>query len=142
MSSSGDVGWLATQAGGAMTILEARRRGLPRVRPSYTVAFQVGAAEGTLTAGTHADGQLGEIFLRLGKQGSTMAGLTEAFSIVTSLALQHGVPLELITARLRGLRFEPSGLTDDPEIGEVTSIVDYVARRLSTDFAPEAHPIG
>src|SRR5262245_58625137 len=86
------------------------RRRLPRVRPSYTMSFQGGGADGTLTAGAHPDGQLGEIFLRLGKQGSTLAGLAEAFSIVASLALQHGVPLELIASRLRGLRFEPAGL--------------------------------
>jgi ribonucleoside-diphosphate reductase alpha chain len=115
----------------------AERRRLPRIRPSYTVSFQVGGAEGTLTAGAHPDGQLGEIFLRLGKQGSTLAGLAEAFSIVTSLALQHGVPLELIAARLRGLRFEPAGPTDDHEIPEATSVMDYVARRLAADFSME-----
>jgi ribonucleoside-diphosphate reductase alpha chain len=110
------------------------RRRLPRIRPSYTVSFEVGGADGTLTAGAHHDGQLGEVFLRLGKQGSTLAGLAEAFSIVTSLALQHGVPVDLIAERLRGLRFEPAGLTDDREIPEATSVMDYVARRLATDF--------
>ncbi len=118
-------------------VIRAQRRRLPRIRPSYTVSFQVGGAEGTLTAGAHLDGQLGEIFLRLGKQGSTLAGLAEAFSIVTSLALQHGVPVELIAARLRGLRFEPAGLTDDHEIPEVTSVMDYVARRLAADFSTD-----
>ncbi|NJC71625.1 hypothetical protein HC031_18145 [Planosporangium thailandense] len=103
------------------------------------MAFQVGGAEGTLTAGAHADGQLGEIFLRLGKQGSTMAGLAEAFSIVTSLALQHGVPMELIAERLRGLEFEPAGFTDDQEIPEATSVMDYVVRRLTADFVPDRH---
>ncbi len=117
--------------------VRAERRRLPRIRPSYTVSFQVGGAEGTLTAGVHADGQLGEIFLRLGKQGSTLAGLAEAFSIVTSLALQHGVPLELIAERLRGLRFEPAGLTDDHEVPEATSVMDYVARRLAADFSTD-----
>jgi ribonucleoside-diphosphate reductase alpha chain len=115
--------------------VRTERRRLPRVRPSYTLSFQVGGAEGTLTAGAHPDGELGEIFLRLGKQGSTLAGLAEAFSIVTSLALQHGVPLGLIAARLRGLRFEPAGLTDDHEIPDATSVMDYVARRLVTDFS-------
>ncbi|HKT01764.1 MAG TPA: hypothetical protein VJT31_19740 [Rugosimonospora sp.] len=112
------------------------RRHLPRVRPSQTFSFQVGGAEGTLTAGAHPDGQLGEIFLRWGKQGSATAGLTEAFSIVTSLALQHGVPVETIASRLRGLRFEPAGPTDDPEIPEATSVLDYIARRLLADFPP------
>jgi hypothetical protein len=68
----------------------AERRRLPRTRPSYTVSFQVGGAEGTFTAGAHLDGQLGEIFLRLGKQGSTLAGLAEAFSIVTSMPHASG----------------------------------------------------
>jgi ribonucleoside-diphosphate reductase alpha chain len=117
--------------------LRTERRRLPRIRPSYTVSFQIGGAEGTLTAGAHADGQLGEIFLRLGKQGSTLAGLAEALSIVTSLALQHGVPLELIVERLRGLRFEPAGPTDDQEIPQATSVMDYVARRLAADFTTD-----
>jgi len=136
--------WLC--CGGVMTVavrsprsvaVRAERRRLPRIRPAYTVSFQVGDAEGTLTAGVHPDGQLGEIFLRLGKQGSTLAGLAEAFSIVTSLALQHGVPLELIAERLRGLRFEPAGLTDDQEIPEATSVMDYLARRLAADFSTD-----
>lgn len=112
----------------------ASRRRLPRIRPSYTVSFDLGGAEGSLTAGAHSDGQLGEIFLRLGKQGSSLAGLTEAFSIVTSLALQHGVPLELIVRRLQGLRFEPAGPTDDEDVPQATSVMDYVARRLARDF--------
>lgn len=111
-----------------------KRRELPRTRRSSTLSFSVGCADGTLTAGTHPDGELGEIFLRMGKQGSTLAGLAEAFSIVASLALQHGVSVDMIAARLKGLRFEPAGLTDDPEIPEATSIADYVARRLAADF--------
>ena len=132
--------------GGVMTVsvvssrsvvLRQERRRLPRVRSSYTVSFEVGGAPGTLTAGAHPDGQLGEIFLRLGKQGSTLAGLAEAFSIVTSLGLQHGVPPELLVSRLRGLRFEPAGFTDDAEIPTATSVMDYVARRLAADFSIE-----
>jgi ribonucleoside-diphosphate reductase alpha chain len=115
----------------------AERRHLPRTRTSYTISFAMGGADGTMTAGAHPDGQLGEIFLRMGKQGSTMAGLAEAFSIVTSLALQHGVPLELIVERLRGLRFDPAGVTGDGEVPEATSVVDYLARRLAHDFLPD-----
>lgn len=125
---------MTVAVGGPRPPVERRR--LPRARRSYTVSFQVGGSEGTLTAGAHLDGQLGEIFLRLGKQGSTLAGLAEAFSIVTSLALQYGAPVELIFERLRGQRFEPAGLTDDHEIPEATSIMDYVARRLAADFVP------
>jgi ribonucleoside-diphosphate reductase alpha chain len=110
------------------------RRRLPRSRVSHTTSFQIGGAEGSLTAGTHDDGQLGEIFLRLGKQGSTLAGLAEAFSIVTSLALQYGVPLDLVVDRLRGLRFEPAGVTDDSDVPKAASVIDYVARRLEADF--------
>jgi ribonucleoside-diphosphate reductase alpha chain len=101
------------------------------------MSFTVGGAEGSLTAGVHTDGQLGEIFLRMGKQGSTLAGLAEAFSIVTSLALQHGVPVTLLADRLRGLRFEPAGWTDDEQIPQAASVMDYLARRLAMDFAPE-----
>ena len=117
-------------------VVSVERRRLPRVRRSYTVSFEVGGAEGTLTAGAHLDGALGEIFLRLGKQGSTLAGVAEAFGIVTSLALQYGAPLEVIVERLRGLHFEPAGFTDDDEIPEATSVMDYIARRLAADFAP------
>ena len=111
---------------------------LPRTRPAYTVSFEVGGAEGTFTAGVRADGRPAEIFLRMGKHGSTLSGLAEAFSIVTSLALQYGVPVELIVERLRGLRFEPAGWTDDEQIPEATSVVDYVGRRLALDFLPRA----
>lgn len=114
----------------------ARPRPLPRTRPAYTVSFAVGGAEGSFTAGVQSDGQPGEITLRMGKHGSTLAGLAEAFSIVTSLALQHGVPVELIAERLRGLRFEPAGWTDDDQIPEATSVMDYVGRRLALDFVP------
>jgi ribonucleoside-diphosphate reductase alpha chain len=112
----------------------AERRQLPRTRTSYSISFAMGEVDGTMTAGAHPDGQLGEIFLRMGKQGSTEAGLAEAFSIVTSLALQHGVPLDLIVERLRLLRFDPAGATGDAEVPEATSIVDYLARRLAHDF--------
>jgi ribonucleoside-diphosphate reductase alpha chain len=117
-----------------MTLAVPERRHLPRTRTSYTVSFAMDGVDGTMTAGAHPDGQLGEIFLRMGKQGSTVAGLAEAFSIVTSLALQHGVPLDLIVERLRLLRFDPAGATGDTEVPEATSIVDYLARRLAHDF--------
>jgi ribonucleoside-diphosphate reductase alpha chain len=117
-----------------LPMVRSERRRLPRTRRSYTLSFSVGGADGTLTAGTHADGQLGEIFLRMGKQGSTLAGLAEAFSIVSSLALQHGVPVELLVSRLKGLQFEPAGLTDDQEVPQASSVMDYIARRLAADF--------
>jgi len=78
---------------------------MPRARRSSTVA--VAGAEGSLTTGTHPDGQLGEVVLRMGRQGSTLAGSAEAFSAVTTLALQYGAPTDLLVEQLRGLRFNP-----------------------------------
>lgn len=117
-----------------MAATEAVRRRVPRERVSQTRQFVIGGAEGTLTTGTQDDGQLGEIFLRIGKQGSTLSGLAEALSIVTSLALQYGTPLDLIAQHLQGTRFEPAGLTDDTEVPEVSSLLDYLGRRLAIDF--------
>lgn len=105
-------------------------------RPSYTLAVQVGAEEATLTAATDAAGRLTAIDLRTGKHGSTLSGMTDALATAMTLALQRGAPLGTITAPLAGMRFEPSGRTDDPDIPHVTSIADYVARRLTADFAP------
>lgn len=134
MSSATPASHSIPAQSGTSVATGSHRRHLPRVRSSYTVAFNVGGAEGSLTAGTQPDGQLGEIFLRLGKHGSTLAGLAEAFSIVMSLALQHGVPLALIVERLQGLKFEPAGFTDDEDVPTATSIVDYIAHRLAQDF--------
>lgn len=102
------------------------------------MSFVVAGAEGSLTTGVHPDGQLGEIILRMGKQGSTLAGLSDAFSAVATLALQHGVPVGLMVDRLRGLRFEPAGHTDDEDIPEATSVMDYIARRLALDYPTDA----
>jgi len=109
------------------------RRRLPKRRSSQTTSFSVGGAEGYLTAGTYDDGQLGEIFLKFGKQGSTLAGLMDAFSIAISIALQYGVPLETYVEKFTNLRFEPAGLTDDPDVRMAQSIIDYVFRRLALD---------
>ena len=109
------------------------RRRLPKRRTSQTTSFAVGGAEGYLTAGTYDDGELGEIFLKFGKQGSTLAGLMDAFSIAISIALQHGVPLETYVEKFTNLRFEPAGMTDDPDVRMAQSIMDYVFRRLALD---------
>jgi len=112
------------------------RKRLPKSRPSRTVSFTVGGAEGYLTAGSYPDDGLGELFLKLGKQGSTLAGVMDAFSIAVSVALQHGVPLETYVAKFTNMRFEPAGLTDDADIRMAQSIVDYIFRRLALDYLP------
>jgi ribonucleoside-diphosphate reductase alpha chain len=112
------------------------RRRLPKSRPSRTTSFAVAGAEGYLTAGSYEDGQLGEVFLKLGKQGSTLAGVMDAFSIAVSIALQYGVPLEAFVSKFVNMRFEPAGLTDDPDIRMSQSIMDYIFRRLALDYLP------
>ena len=87
-----------------------------------------------MTSGAHDDGELGEIFLKLGKQGSTLAGVMDAFSIAVRIGLQYGVPLETYVSKFTNLRFEPSGMTDDPDIRMAQSLMDYVFRRLALDY--------
>ncbi len=112
------------------------RKRLPKSRVSRTTSFTVGGAEGYLTSGAHDDGELGELFLKLGKQGSTLAGVMDAFSIAVSIGLQYGVPLETYVSKFTNLRFEPAGLTDDPDIRMAQSLMDYVWRRLALDYLP------
>ena len=100
------------------------------------MSFTVGGAEGYLTAGSYPDDGLGEVFLKLGKQGSTLAGVMDAFSIAVSIGLQYGVPLETYVAKFTNLRFEPAGMTDDPDIRIATSVMDYMFRRLALDYLP------
>jgi len=114
----------------------ATRRRLPKSRPSLTTSFTVGGAEGYMTAGSYEDGSLGEVFLKLGKQGSTLAGVMDAFSIAVSIGLQYGVPLETYVQKFANLRFEPAGMTDDADIRMAQSIMDYIFRRLSLDYLP------
>ena len=110
------------------------RKRLPKRRSSVTTSFTVGGAEGYLTASSYPDDGLGEIFLKFGKQGSTLAGLMDAFSLAVSVALQYGVPLQTYVEKFTNLRFEPAGLTDDPDIRMAQSIMDYVFRRLALDY--------
>src|SRR6476646_9654731 len=110
------------------------RKRLPKSRPSATTSFTVGGAEGYMTAGSYPDDGLGEVFLKLGKQGSTLAGVMDAFSIAISIALQYGVPLETYVQKFTHMRFEPAGLTDDPDIRMAQSILDYIFRRLALDY--------
>jgi ribonucleoside-diphosphate reductase alpha chain len=114
----------------------ATRKRLPKSRPSRTTSFSVGGAEGYMTAGTYADGALGEVFLKLGKQGSTLAGVMDAFSIAISIGLQYGVPLETFVEKFSNLRFEPAGMTDDADVRMAQSMMDYIFRRLALDYLP------
>jgi ribonucleoside-diphosphate reductase alpha chain len=112
------------------------RKRLPKKRTSLTTSFSVAGAEGYMTAGMYEDGSLGEVFLKLGKQGSTLAGVMDAFSIALSIALQHGVPLETYIQKFTNMRFEPAGMTDDPDIRIAQSVMDYIFRRLALDHLP------
>ena len=112
------------------------RKRLPKSRPSRTTSFSVAGAEGYMTAGAYEDGALGEVFLKLGKQGSTLAGVMDAFSIAISIALQYGVPLEAFVSKFVNMRFEPAGMTDDADIRISQSIMDYIFRRLALDYLP------
>ena len=114
----------------------AERKRLPKSRPSMTTSFSVGGAEGYMTAGAYADGALGEVFLKLGKQGSTLAGVMDAFSIAVSIGLQYGVPLETFVEKFTNLRFEPAGMTDDADVRIAQSMMDYIFRRLALDYLP------
>jgi len=117
-------------------VAEPVRKRLPKSRPSTTTSFSVGGAEGYMTAGAYADGALGEVFLKLGKQGSTLAGVMDAFSIAVSIGLQYGVPLETFVEKFTNLRFEPAGMTDDADIRMAQSMMDYIFRRLALDYLP------
>jgi len=112
------------------------RKRLPKARPATTTSFSVGGAEGYMTAGAYEDGALGEVFLKLGKQGSTLAGVMDAFSIAVSIGLQYGVPLETFVEKFTNLRFEPAGMTDDKDIRMAQSMMDYIFRRLALDYLP------
>jgi ribonucleoside-diphosphate reductase alpha chain len=124
------------EAAPATALSHPVRKRLPKKRTSVTTSFSVAGAEGYMTAGMYEDGSLGEVFLKLGKQGSTLAGVMDAFSIGISLALQHGVPLETYIQKFTNMRFEPAGMTDDPDIRIAQSVMDYIFRRLALDHLP------
>jgi len=120
----------------------AQRAVLPAKRTSRTVSFRVADCHGFLTVGEYPDERPGEIFLRVSKGGSTLAGIMDAFAISVSLGLQHGVPPDAYIDSFMGLRFEPAGITDDPELRMATSLVDYIARRLAVDYLDPADRAG
>ncbi len=109
------------------------RRRLPRQRSATVTRFSVAGAEGYMTASSYPDDGVGEVFLKLGKQGSTLAGVMDAFSIAISVGLQYGIPLESYVAKFTNMRFDPAGITDDPDIRMASSVMDYIFRRLALD---------
>jgi ribonucleotide reductase alpha subunit len=142
-AASGDAGAAASKGdrrivadtGAVLEVDDAPvRRRLPRTRPSRTTSFRVGDIEGYLTAGSYPDDGLGEIFVKVSKQGSTLSGVMDAFAIAVSMGLQYGVPLEVYVAKFSNMIFEPNGITDDPDIRITQSLVDYIARRLAIDY--------
>jgi ribonucleoside-diphosphate reductase alpha chain len=129
----------ATAAAQDAVVLTERpvRKRLPRSRPSKTISFKVGDSEGYITAGEYPDDGIGEIFLKVSKQGSTLSGVMDAFAIAVSLGLQYGVPLEAFASKFVNMKFEPSGITNDPDVRFAQSLVDYVFRRLALEYLPE-----
>ncbi len=135
--TSRDNGVKAEAAPVAPTIeYRPTRKRLPKNRPATTTSFSVGGAEGYMTASRYPDDGLGEIFLKMSKQGSTLAGMMDAFSIAVSIGLQYGVPLETYVQKFVNMRFDPAGLTDDADVRMAQSIMDYIFRRLSLDYLP------
>ena len=124
---------LAAKAHESVVVGAVRER-LPTRRLSYTFSFRVADCEGYVTAGEYEDGRLGEVFIKVSKQGSTLAGIMDAFSISISLGLQHGVPLATYVRKYSNMRFEPAGLTEDKDLRLATSLVDYIFRRLALDY--------
>ncbi len=110
------------------------RERLPRRRHSATFAFRVADCEGYVTVGEYDDRRPGEVFMKVSKQGSTLSGIMDAFSISVSLGLQHGVPLATYVRKFTNMRFEPAGITDDADLRIASSLVDYIFRRLALDY--------
>jgi ribonucleoside-diphosphate reductase alpha chain len=131
----------ATQAEASAQVPEPHerrpvRKRLPKKRSATVTKFNVAGAEGYMTASTYPDDGVGEVFLKLGKQGSTLAGVMDAFSIAISVGLQYGIPLESYVAKFTNTRFEPAGMTDDPDVRIAGSVMDYIFRRLALDHLP------
>jgi len=117
-----------------VTVKEPVRQKLPRARTSRTFEFRVADCKGFVNVGEYEDGRPGEIFMKVSKQGSTLAGIMDAFAISISYGLQYGVPLRAYVETFTNMRFEPAGMTDDPDIRFASSILDYIFRRLAVDY--------
>jgi ribonucleoside-diphosphate reductase alpha chain len=113
------------------------RRRLPDERQSVTHKFTIGGHEGYITVGLYEDGQPGEIFVVMAKEGSVVSGLVDCFATSISMALQYGVPLKVLVDKFTYTRFEPSGITQHPQIRFAKSITDYIFRWLAWKFLPD-----
>ncbi|MEQ8849907.1 hypothetical protein [Botrimarina sp.] len=111
-----------------------RRELLPDTRESRTHKFKVGDTEGYLTVGLYPDGRPAELFVKVSKHGTTVSGLLDAIAALTSIALQHGVALDLLVKKFEYMRFEPSGWTTHDQIHSAHSLVDYIFRWLKLEF--------
>jgi len=120
-----------------ITVEKPIRRKLPKKRNSKTFSFRVADCHGYVTVGEFGDGQPGELFLKVAKQGSTLAGIMDGFAIAVSLGLQFGVPLRTFVEKFTNVRFEPAGMTDDHELRFATSLLDYIFRRMAVEYLPE-----
>lgn len=129
------TGSVPAEIGGTSSeFVRALRRRLPDERRAITHHFSIAGHEGYLTVGVYDDGFPGEIFVRMAKQGSTIAGLMDSIATLVSLALQHGVPLEVLCGKFGHTRFEPSGWSGNPKIGYATSLMDYLFRWMELKF--------
>jgi ribonucleoside-diphosphate reductase alpha chain len=117
-----------------ITIKEPVRQKLPRHRRSRTFEFRVADCKGFATVGEYDDGRPGEIFIKVSKQGSTLGGIMDGFAVALSHALQYGVPLRSFVEAYTNTRFEPAGMTDDPDIRFASSLLDYIFRRLAVYY--------
>src|SRR5918994_3421788 len=119
-----------------ITVEKPVRRKLPKKRDSKTFSFRVADCHGYVTVGEFEDGQPGELFLKVAKQGSRLAGIMDGFAIAVWLGLQFGVPLRTFGEKFTNVRFEPAGMTDDREIRFATSLLDYIFRRMAVEYLP------
>jgi ribonucleoside-diphosphate reductase alpha chain len=117
-------------------VQEPVRQKLPRTRNSKTFSFRVADCRGFATVAEYEDGRPGELFLNVSKQGSTLAGIMDSFAISVSHGLQYGVPLRAFIETFTNRRFEPAGMTDDPDLRIATSLVDYLFRKLAIEYLP------
>ncbi|MCI0724888.1 MAG: hypothetical protein L0338_38880 [Acidobacteria bacterium] len=121
-------------AGQKELFVRAHREKLPNERSSVTHRFCVGGQEGYIIVGMYNDGRPGEVFIKMAKEGSTLSGVMDGLALSLSIGLQYGVPLKVLVDKLINMRFEPSGITENPDIRFATSLLDYVGRWLGGRF--------
>ncbi|MGB2888117.1 MAG: hypothetical protein WBC04_10495 [Candidatus Acidiferrales bacterium] len=124
----------AEAAGQRDLSVHAQRHKLPDERKSITHKFSVGGHEGYITVGMYEDGRPGEVFIKMSKEGSTLSGVMDGLALTLSIGLQYGVPLQVLVDKLINMRFEPSGITENPDIRFASSVLDYVGRWLGGKF--------